>query len=222
MLTKAYLLTYNSALFFGWSYVLAQIARHYANGGSLDEVYPLIKQVLAVSQTAAVMEILHSIFKLVRSPVFTTLVQVMSRIVVLWGAVEIGCKDVTSSWFFTQMVIAWACSEVIRYSYYAVGLVAKDSIPKFMTWLRYSAFAVLYPMGITGEIMCLVNALPFMKANQTLSVALPNKHNFAFSFYYFTWFTLLGLYPYGSYIMYTYMLSQRKKVLGAPVEKKSQ
>lgn len=222
MLLKAYLLGYNGALFAGWSYVLAQVALNYVNGGTPDTLYPLIQQALMVSQTAAALEILHALLKLVRSPVFTTFVQVMSRLIVLWGAVEIGSKPVTTGWFFTQMVTAWGLSEIIRYSFYFFGLINKDAIPKALTWLRYSAFMVLYPLGITGEIAALIKALPDIQAKQVLSIALPNKYNFAFNFYYFTWFALLGLYPYGSYVMYSYMLSQRRKILGGGKKEKQQ
>ena len=213
MFKKAYLLSYNGILFAGWSLILTKMAQHFISGGSVTTIYPLIKTLLMVSQTTAIMEILHSLVGIVRSPVFTTFVQVLSRLIVLWGAVEIGCKDVTSSWFFSQMVVAWSLSEVIRYSFYALNLIDKDAVPRALTWVRYSAFMVLYPVGITGEIMCLVNALDHVKAHNTLSISLPNPYNFAFSFHGFIWFALFGMYPYGSYIMYSYMLAQRKKTL---------
>lgn len=218
--TRAYLIVYNGAMLTGWAYIAAQVLRNGITGASLSALYPLIRSVLAVSQTGAVLEVLHAVLKLVRSPVATTALQVLSRVIVLWGAVELGSQKVTDSWFFTQMVTAWSLSEIVRYSFYLCGLVKKDSMPKTLTWLRYSAFAVLYPLGITGEIMCFVNALPFIKSQQPFSVALPNKWNFTFSYYHFVWFTLLGLYPPGSYVMYSYMLNQRKKVLQAKEDAK--
>lgn len=124
---KLYLIAYNVLLCAGWAGILAQIALHYINGGNVKTVYPVIRPLLVVCQTAAIMEIFHAVTGLVRSPVFTTVAQVYSRLFVLWGGLELGSKDVTESYFVTQMVIAWACSEIIRYSFYAFNLLG--SVP---------------------------------------------------------------------------------------------
>lgn len=215
---KLYLIAYNVLLCAGWAGILAQIALHYINGGNVKTVYPVIRPLLVVCQTAAIMEIFHAVTGLVRSPVFTTVAQVYSRLFVLWGGLELGSKDVTESYFVTQMVIAWACSEIIRYSFYAFNLLG--SVPSFVQWVRYSGFLVLYPMGISGEMMNMYNALPFIGENNSLSIAMPNSYNFAFNYYGFVIFSLLLFYPMGTYVLYGYMLSQRKKVLGKKKDKK--
>lgn len=219
MLKTAYLLAYNVGLMAGWAVVLYKVVAHLANGGTPATVYPLIQQLLVVCQTAALAEIVHAVVKLVRSPVMTTAMQVASRILVLYGALEIGSTAVTQDYFATQMIIAWSLAEIIRYSYYAVALVNKDGIPSIMTWIRYSGFLVLYPMGISGEIACLYKALDHVQKHKIYTVALPNTMNFSFDFYNAIWFILLALYPFGSYVMYTYMLSQRRKVLGGDKKK---
>lgn len=211
-LKNLYLIAYNVILCAGWAGVLAQIALHYANGGDVKTVYPVIRPLLVVCQTAAIMEIFHSITGLVRSPVFTTVAQVYSRLFVLWGGLELGTSDVTEGYFVTQMVIAWACSEIIRYSFYAFNLLGH--VPSFVQWVRYSAFLILYPMGISGEMVNMYNALDFIKANKSLSIEMPNAYNFAFNYYGFVIFSLVVFYPMGTKVLYGYMLSQRKKVLG--------
>nr|CCC94116.1 putative protein tyrosine phosphatase [Trypanosoma congolense IL3000] len=212
MTSKAYLLAYNGTLLAGWATILAKIAQHFSNGGAVTEVYPVIARLLVIFQSAAVMEVLHALLGLVRSPVGTTLLQLLSRLLVLYGTLEIGPTAARKSAFATQMVVAWCLAETIRYAYYVSTLSGLRS--KMITWLRYSAFTVLYPMGITGEIACFICALPYIKENKSWSVELPNRFNFAFSWYY-TALLMLGLaYPAGSYIMYTYMLQQRKKALG--------
>ena len=50
------------------------------------------------------------------------------------------------------MVFAWSLTEVIRYSYFALSLSMSGATPKFMVWLRYNTFFVLYPMGIASEV----------------------------------------------------------------------
>ena len=48
---------------------------------------------------------------------------------------------------FPMLLTAWTLAEIIRYSFYFMGLIGKN-IP-VLTWLRYTMFIVLYPLGIT-------------------------------------------------------------------------
>ncbi|CAJ1005604.1 putative Protein tyrosine phosphatase-like protein, PTPLA [Leishmania naiffi] len=205
-----YLLAYNASMCVGWGAILVKVVKHFVDGGDAASVYPEIAQLLCVAQTGALAEILHAAFGVVRSPVGTTFLQVLSRLIVLYGAVRLGDAEATRGLVFVQMVVAWCLSEVIRYSFYGANLVNATVSP--LTWLRYSAFMVLYPVGITGEIGCLYKALPYIKKHKPWTVEMPNKLNFTFSWYNCVWFILLGVYPYGSYVMYSYMLAQRRKM----------
>lgn len=211
-----YLLAYNAGMCAGWGTILLKVLRHVAAGESAATVYPEIATLLCVFQTGAVAEILHAMLGLVRSPVGTTFLQVLSRLIVLYGSLRIGDTDATKSPIFVQMVVAWCLSEIVRYSFYGTSLLKVKVAP--LTWLRYSAFMVLYPVGITGEIGCLYKSLPWIATHKPWTVELPNKLNFTFSWYNCVWFILLGIYPYGSYVMYSYMLAQRRKVLAKAAE----
>ncbi|KAH9578080.1 Protein-tyrosine phosphatase-like [Trypanosoma melophagium] len=213
MLKKAYLLAYNGSMLAGWTVILTKVLKHLLSGGDVKEVYPLIAKLLIIFQSGAVMEVLHAMLGLVNSSVATTFLQVLSRVLVVFGTLEIGPTAARESPFFTQMVTAWSFSELIRYSYYGLNLLNVKCQP--LTWLRYSAFTVLYPIGISGEIGCFYKALPYIKENKPWTVEMPNRYNFTFSYYHTVWFILLGLYPIGSYTLYSYMLGQRRKVLGA-------
>ena len=76
--------------------------------------------------------------------------QVASRLVLVWGIVNIFPAACSKSVAYTTMLLAWSTTEVIRYSYFAVNL-AQGQVPKALTWLRYNTFLVLYPMGISSE-----------------------------------------------------------------------
>ncbi|KAG5507726.1 hypothetical protein JIQ42_08014 [Leishmania sp. Namibia] len=205
-----YLLAYNTGMCVGWGTILVKVIKHLAEGRDAASVYPEIAQLLCVAQTGAIAEILHAAFGVVRSPAGTTFLQVLSRLIVLYGAVRIGDTEATKNIIFVQMLIAWCLSEIIRYSFYSANLVSVR--PAWLTWLRYSAFMVLYPVGITGEVGCLYKALPYIQEHKPWTVELPNKLNFTFSWYNSVWCILLGIYPYGSYVMYSYMLAQRRKI----------
>ena len=56
------------------------------------------------------------------------------------------------------MVLSWALTEVIRYTFYAASLVGWGFAP--LLWLRYSTFFVLYPTGASSEAFVNLATLP--------------------------------------------------------------
>lgn len=93
-LKEAYLLAYNSLCCVGWALVLSLALRGLSNDiprlgfmEALANVYAgdNLAMLLAYSQTAAILEIVHSALGLVRSPVMVTGMQVSSRIVALFA-----------------------------------------------------------------------------------------------------------------------------------------
>ena len=87
-----YLVAYNSACCVGWAVVwILTLASLYDSivGQSIpplqaaERVYADVALWLQISQTAALLEIVHAALGLVRSPVMVTAMQVMSRIVAL-------------------------------------------------------------------------------------------------------------------------------------------
>lgn len=85
----------------------------------------------------------------VRAPLLTTLMQVASRLLLVWGVVHPFPAVALSSPFYTSMLVAWSVTEFIRYSFFAFSLSGWQ--PRPLTWLRYNTFFVLYPMGISSE-----------------------------------------------------------------------
>ena len=129
----------------------------------------------------------------------------------LWGIVVVA-PPAQTHWAFALMAVSWSLVEVPRYAFYLWNLLAGEP-PAPLVWLRYSLFMVLYPTGITGEVGCLWNSLPYIREHRVWEATLPNAHNVAFSWHTTLWVLLVGAYPLGSYIMYSHMLRQRRKVL---------
>ena len=102
-------------------------------------------------------------------------------------------------------VIPWSIAEIIRYSYY----IAKESDHeiRILTWLRYSAFIILYPFGVTGELLTIWQALPLIRKQKILRYPMPNTYNFSFDLPSTLYIYLLLYFPFFIQI-YTYMLSQ--------------
>jgi len=80
----------------------------------------------------------------------TTVMQVASRFLLVWLIAYCFPATVSRSPAYTSMLLAWSVTEVVRYSYFAVNL-AYGGVPYWLTWVRYNAFFVLYPLGIGSE-----------------------------------------------------------------------
>eukprot|EP00421_Protoceratium_reticulatum_P003738 CAMPEP_0168362502 /NCGR_PEP_ID=MMETSP0228-20121227/3211_1 /TAXON_ID=133427 /ORGANISM="Protoceratium reticulatum, Strain CCCM 535 (=CCMP 1889)" /LENGTH=1637 /DNA_ID=CAMNT_0008375205 /DNA_START=24 /DNA_END=4937 /DNA_ORIENTATION=+ len=143
---RAYLLLYNAACACGWSFCVARSLSLVGTGRAYDEV----GVVLAVVQTAMLLEIAHAILGLVPSPVITVAIQVMSRIFILWGHL-LWVPACQQHWSFLVLVSSWGVTEVVRYLFYFFGILG--SVPYPLFYLRYSLFMVLYPTGITSEVI---------------------------------------------------------------------
>lgn len=215
LLAKAYLLVYNGLLTAGWSLLVFNTVQytlsHAASiNGSVPGLYKSIRWPLQVFQTAALLEIVHSLIGLVPSGVMTTLMQVYSRVFITWAMLEF-TPGVSGNLGLLLIAFAWGVTEVVRYSYYFFSLVG--SVPYPIKWCRYTFFYILYPVGVVGEHMLMFTALPVVKARGQWSYSLPNPANISFSFYYFLCFFMLLYIPLFPQL-YGHMIKQRKKVIG--------
>lgn len=83
-LALAYLIIYNLACCAGWLHVLSVCITHIMDQ-SYTDIWNDLEFSLKVVQTAAVLEVIHSIIGLVKSPWITALMQVFSRVWTLWA-----------------------------------------------------------------------------------------------------------------------------------------
>ncbi|KAL8811269.1 MAG: hypothetical protein Q9200_001929 [Gallowayella weberi] len=190
---REYLTAYNSVCALLWLSVFGRVIVILPITG-VESVYEAAGDFTKWTQTVAVLEILHSAFGLVRSPLPTTALQVVSRLLLVWAVVDQFPAATTPSIFYSTMLLAWSATEVVRYSYFVLNL--RGSVPGFLTWLRYNMFYVMYPMGITSE------AVLIWKASEAVGGT-------------WSWvgWGVLGLYVPGSYVLYTYMIAQRRKMM---------
>jgi len=200
---KAYLVAYNAASAVAWATVLGRVLGTLYLRGSPVFVPFTVDNFARVAQTFAVCEILHAITGIVPAPFFTTAMQVASRLVLMWG-ISLPFPALNGSAWYSSMLTAWSTTEVIRYTYFA--LKQFDAVPGALHWLRYSAFLVLYPIGISSEVAMILQAL--------LGPA-PALH----SSYPFVLMAILLAYVPGSVVLYTHMLKQRSKYLGGERKK---
>lgn len=194
-----YLALYNVLSAAAWAYFGCSFLHHLFSAGfhHVELTFAPTVKTLAYVQTAAVLEIAHVVLGWVPSQLLSTVMQIASRLFVVWlPAYWMELGEVTPLGY-SLIAIAWTLSDLTRYIYYVCGLLGRT--PYVITWLRYTLFLVLYPMGTLGEMYLISKA----------SVA------FAELGVWYRWIMLaiLAVYPFGFLFMYTHMLKQRSKHL---------
>ncbi|XP_025232692.1 very-long-chain (3R)-3-hydroxyacyl-CoA dehydratase 2 isoform X1 [Theropithecus gelada] len=238
-LATAYLVIYNVVMTAGWLVIAVGLVRAYLAKGSYHSLYYSIEKPLKFFQTGALLEslgqysslklqrskfgvktirlpILHCAIGIVPSSVVLTSFQVMSRVFLIW-AVTHSVKEVQSEDSVLLFVIAWTITEIIRYSFYTFSLL--NHLPYLIKWARYTLFIVLYPMGVSGELLTIYAALPFVRQAGLYSISLPNKYNFSFDYHAFLILIMISYIPIFPQL-YFHMIHQRRKILSHTEEHK--
>ncbi|CEP22255.1 TPL1 [Cyberlindnera jadinii] len=161
------------------------------------------RNILVGIQTLALYEIYNSYVGNVRSPVMTTLMQVSSRLLIVWGIfVVLPNSPANVHWAYITLNVAWSITEIVRYFYYAQVLVSNGEAPYVLTWLRYNLFFVLYPLGVGSELTIIYKSLD-EAASQVGA--------------WYKYFLIICMLTYipGFPVLFGHMLKQRKKVMKA-------
>lgn len=156
---------------------------------------------------------------LVSSNPMVTLFQVASRVMVVCG-VLIGVEGASESQGIHFLLFAWTITEIIRYSFYAFGIFginvyplvwcryniccAKMNAEKLKNYfIRYTLFIALYPIGVTGELLCLYAASQIVAESKQWTYTMPNVWNFTFNYQYFL-LIVMSLYVPCKYSLFFY------------------
>lgn len=195
----------------GWAALMIITLNHFITEQRVDNLYPRVEKILQICQTAALLEIFHALCGLVRSNWLLTAFQVYSRVFLLWGVIW-SVPETQHGPAVAMWLSAWTVTEVIRYSFYFFSLLPGD-VPYPLVWMRYTFFIVLYPVGVSGELLSIWRALIQVRLSQMYSLDLPNPYNISFNYYYYLLFIALSYLPVFPQL-YLHMFKQRKKVLG--------
>ncbi|XP_050546407.1 very-long-chain (3R)-3-hydroxyacyl-CoA dehydratase hpo-8-like [Daktulosphaira vitifoliae] len=216
-LVNAYLFAYNLIQSIGWSYLLYQICNFYIFPPKEKTLWDVVKYTVIIFQNAACIEIFNVAVGYVKSNLIVTIQQVLSRVAIVAAIVYI--PETTDSPGLCLALTAWCFAEITRYLYYGFNILG--FIPYLLVWARYTLFIILYPLGVSGELLIYWTSLNYVGKTKMWSLELPNKYNIAFSLWTviaFVMFIYIPLFPQ----MYIHMVHQRKKVLTSPGPKKVQ
>ncbi|EOA83495.1 hypothetical protein ACJQWK_00257 [Exserohilum turcicum] len=198
-LRQVYLTGYNIIFALLWASIFIKAVAHLRAGSSKADIFSATESAARWVQTASLVEVLHAAFGIIKSPVSTTALQVVTRVIQVWMVWFCFPGSTASSSAYVALVLAWSVADGIRYLYLALNMHGKA--PALLVWLRYSMFYPLYPIGIGAEWWLLYRAI---EPGARISWVIPPVFYFC-----------LMLYVPGSYTMYTYMIKQRRKTLGS-------
>jgi len=217
-----YLAVYNLAQAGGWGLALVLLGQGWRNGGARG-AWEAGGPLCYVMQCVAVLEVVHAALGLVKARWTSAALQWVARTNVITLVVA-ETPEIWGKPAVTIMLAAWALGELVRYPWYALTVL--NVCPRALTWLRYTAFIPLYPVGFLGEMVCIVQALPYLEARPRLHAApldalLPEslKEGFAASplSYHGFMMCMLVYYPIGWFSLYRHMFRQRRNKLGPGV-----
>jgi very-long-chain (3R)-3-hydroxyacyl-CoA dehydratase len=217
---KIYLLTYNTVQAVLWvhtAYLLAvHVSTHLSAPPStrpnLGFLFTAVSSSALVAQRLSWLEVLHAAVGLAGGGVGAAFVQALGRSAVLLVLVQ-RVEAARTSVFALTLIAAATGSEMLRYVFYAASLIG--ICPHWLLVARYSAFLILYPVGISCEWMLYYLGLDEVDARQIYKLSMPNTYNFAFD--YGIWNRgVLFSYAYFAPSMFLYMLRQRRKKLSNP------
>lgn len=198
------LVTYNSISASLWSVVFFNAVFLGIAVGQPD-LFNMSSTTLIAVQSLAVVEIINAATGIVRAPLFTTIVQVLSRLLIVYGIMFLLPNSPANfHWVYISLCLSWSITEITRYTYYAQHL--QGEVWEWLTWLRYTTFYVLYPTGVASEVSMII-------------LSLNEAEKVVGSWYRYGLIVILFTYIPGFYTLYTYMILQRKKILGKKPEK---
>lgn len=206
---QLYLALYNAVQAVGWAACLGVLAHGLINKQTPEQLYASAGPLTKLFQGVSLLETLHAAVGLVPSSPVMALMQWAGRSNVLFLVLD-AIPQLQSGWWGVAMLGAWSAAEVVRYPWYAATTLG--ACPGWLTWLRYTAFIPLYPLGVTAEMAVLADALPTLRTKRMYSVAMPNAYNFTFEYHVFI-MVVLALYPFLWWQLYSSLLRSRSKKL---------
>ena len=135
--------------------------------------------IILFCQIFSLLEIFHAYKKWTNSSPFLCFIQTGARLMILYFSIIILCSIYLQplNFFFTKhraesiiylMFASWCVAEIIRYTYYSTELLNQKI--KVIVWFRYSAFIILYPIGVACEFFIMY--LVFINNNFGLKIIL--------------------------------------------------
>ncbi|KAM9854984.1 very-long-chain (3R)-3-hydroxyacyl-CoA dehydratase isoform 1-T1 [Aulostomus maculatus] len=182
-LKTGFLFIYNLVQFLGFSWIFVNMTVRLIMFGqdSLYDTFHTMSEVMFFCQILASVEVLNAAFGVVKAGVVPTLIQVVGRnfiLFIIFGSLEeMHNKPVVFFVFYL-----WSTIEIFRYPFYMLGCFNTEW--KTLTWLRYTVWIPLYPLGVLAEAVGVIQSIPIFDETKLFSIPLPRAIGTSVSFSY--------------------------------------
>ncbi|KAJ6636308.1 Very-long-chain (3R)-3-hydroxyacyl-CoA dehydratase [Pseudolycoriella hygida] len=207
-----YLILYNLIQFIGFLYIFIVMSiRFYRDGhDSMKGTYETVGNAFKFIQILQYLEVMHPLFGYTKGDAVMPFIQVTGRNFILFVMINAEERMQTKPVIFYLFMI-WSGIELVRYPYYITSLMKKNI--GLLTWLRYSLWIPLYPLGILCEGIIILRNIPYFEETNRFTVQMPNKWNATFDMVLFMKIYLIILILPGAYFMMNEMRKTRTKKL---------
>ena len=219
LVVKGYLCIYNVVQGLMFFYITLSIFMKLLLNGAdtVPRIYDDLSDIVATSQIAAFIEPVNASFKLVHTGVFAPLMQCFGRFIALFLVVT-PHEQLQKSILVVVLFIAWSLIENVRYPFYFLQTIGY--CPKWLLWLRYTAWIPLYPLGIITEGILIYQAASLFDATNRWSLSLNFIVDISIPFSFFLRLYLIIL-AVGSCYLLKHMWSLRVKKYGRTGRRKA-
>lgn len=208
-LKRGYLFMYNLVQFLGFSWIFVNMTvRLFILGqDSFYDTFHSIADMMYFCQILAVAEIVNPAIGLVKTGVIPAVIQVVGRNVILFvifGSLE----EMQNKAVVFFVFYLWSMIEIFRYPFYMLSCI--DTEWKTLTWLRYTIWMPLYPLGVLAEAVAVVQSLAIFNETRLFSINLPWPLRMSISFALILQIYLVFMFL-GLFINFRHLYKQRIK-----------
>ncbi|VDK84363.1 unnamed protein product [Litomosoides sigmodontis] len=171
--------------------------------------------IIKIATALQLIDIAHALIGFTKGSYQVGLVQVCGRLAFIY--IIDGCPDVQSSVTVFVLIITYFSIEIFRYPYYAASSLKTEIL--LLTWLRYNAWMLLYPVGLFLEGATMYQSIPYYYRTGKYSISLPNMANIGLNFSIVLGIFFLFIFPFVALRLLGHMWSQRCKKYKALVKK---
>ncbi|XP_039251681.1 very-long-chain (3R)-3-hydroxyacyl-CoA dehydratase-like [Styela clava] len=181
MLRRGYLVLYNVIQFLAHCYIFFFLTVNIFRGGTklFPIAYDRCGNAVHFAVVLSFMEAVHPFTGIMKGSWITPLMQVFGRnfaLFCLWLAADF----IKHEWYVTVLLLAWSSIEMVRYPFYVCETANIPS--RIVTWLRYSLWIPLYPLGVSMETVLYIRVSQVFAERGMYELNMPNAFNFTFKF----------------------------------------
>merc|ERR1711915_270943 len=200
-------------MFCGFLYAMTIIIIKYIKEGDefIPKAYETLGNIFKFLHLLMFLEVLNPLFGYTKGSVTEAFLQVLGRNIWILILID-GEERMQSKPVVFYLFMAYATIEIVRYPYYLLRVWDVEN--GFLTWLRYTIWIPLYPVGFICEGVIALRDIPFFEETEKFSILLPNKWNIGLYFpNVIRFYLLFGFFPM-LYNQMWHMYSLRCKKLG--------